>query len=73
MKGDCDLIDLEAGLARVERLQSDEVRSNASAHALAVAHAGGGRIGARGEARGRGRHGKRSPRCHDDGQGRNQQ
>ena len=66
------LKDLEVGLARVENFQSDQERRNASVKALAVAQAGGGRAGARGEARGRGRHGKRSVRHHDNGRARNQ-
>ena len=53
MKGDTlDLKDLENGLARSESFQSYQKRRNASAHALAVAHAGSGRTGAGGGARG---------------------
>ena len=37
-----DLKDLKNGLARAESFQSDQERSNASAYALAVAHAGSG-------------------------------
>ena len=42
MRGDFDLKDLENGLARAEKFQSDQERRNASAHALAVAHVGSG-------------------------------
>ena len=74
MKGETlDLKDLENGLARAESFQSDQERRNASAHALAVAHAGSGRTGDGGGARGRGRQGRRSGKRHDDGRGRNQQ
>ena len=73
MKGEFDLKDLEEGIARAESFQSDQGRSNASAHALAVAHAGGSQTGAGGGARGRGRHGRRSTKRHDDGRGFNQQ
>ena len=68
MKGDTlDLKDLEDGLARVEKFQSDQERRNA--RALAIAHAGSGRTEAGGGARG----GRRSGKRHDDGRGRNQQ
>ena len=40
-----DLKDLENGFARAESFQSDQERRSASAHALAVAHAGSGRTG----------------------------
>ena len=54
MKGDTlDLKDLENGLARAEKFQSDQERRSASAHALAVANTGSGRTGAGGGARGR--------------------
>ena len=53
VKGDIlDLKDLENGLARAESFQSDQERRNASAHALAVAHAGSGQTGAGGGTRG---------------------
>ena len=73
LRGDFDLNDLEAGIARAESFQVDQERRNALAHALAVAHAGGGSAGAKGKARDRGYHGKRSAKRHDDDQGRNQQ
>ena len=74
IKGDnLDLKDLENGLARAENFQSDQERRNASAHALAVAHAGSGRTGAGGGARGRGQQGRRSGKRHDGVRGRNQQ
>ena len=41
MKGDFDLLELEHGLVRVEKVRSDSSRS-APSHASAVAHAGGG-------------------------------
>ena len=44
MKGDFELKELEHGLARVEKFRSDQSRS-APSHALAVAHASGGRPG----------------------------
>ena len=66
MKSDFDLKGLEVGLARMESFQSDQERRNASTHALAVAHAGGDRTGARGGVRGRGRHDKSSAKRHDD-------
>ena len=72
MRSDFDLSDLEDGIARAESFQSDQERRNASAHALAVTHAGGGRTGAGGGTRGRGRHGRRSTKRHADGRGRNQ-
>ena len=55
MKGDFDLKELEARFAWVESFQSDQERRNTSTHALAVGYAGGGRTGARGGARDRGR------------------
>ena len=61
------------GLARVENFQSDQERRNAPAHALGVAHAGSGRTGAEGGARGRGRQGRHAGKHHDDARGRNQQ
>ena len=43
MEGDTqDLKDLKNGLTRAEKFQSDSERRSASAHALAVAHAGSG-------------------------------
>ena len=69
VKYDFDLKDLNAGLVRVESFQPDQERRDASAHALAVAHTGGGRAGARGGARG----GKCFAKRHDGGRGRNQQ
>ena len=48
MRSDFDLSDLGAGIARAESFQSDQDRRNPSAHALAVAHATGGRTGAGG-------------------------
>ena len=43
MEGDTqDLKALKNGLARVEKFHSDRGRRSASAHALAVAHAGSG-------------------------------
>ena len=68
-----ELSDLEAGSAPTESFQSDQERRNASVHALAVVHAGGGQTRAGGRARDRGRHGRRSTKRHDDGRGRNQQ
>ena len=55
MKGNFDLKALEAGLARVGSFQSDQEKRDTSAHALSVAYEGGGRTGARSEARDRGR------------------
>ena len=71
MQGDLDLKDLDTGLARAENFYADQERRNASAHALAVAHAGSGQTGAEGGPRGRGRQGRRSGKRHDSG--RNQQ
>ena len=71
IRGDFDLTDLEAGLVRAEKFQSDHERRNASAHALAVAHADNGQTRAGGGARGRDRQGRRSGKRHDNG--RNQQ
>ena len=71
MREDFELSDLEAGLARAEKFQSDQERRNASAHALAVAHTGSGQTEAGGGARGRGQQGRRSGKRHDNG--RNQQ
>ena len=73
MIGDFDMKDLEVRIARVESFQSDQEKRKVSAQALAVAHASGGRTGAGGRARGRGRHGRRFTKRHDDGQGRKQQ
>ena len=70
MRGDFDLADLETGLVRAEKFQSDQERRNSSAHTLAVAHEGNDRTGAGGEARGRGRQGKRSGKRHDNGRNR---
>ena len=50
-----DLKDLENGLDRAESFQSDQERRNVLAHALVVAHAGSGRTGGGGGARGRDR------------------
>ena len=55
VKGNFDLKALEAGLARVGSFQSDQEKRDTSAHVLYVAHEGGGRTGARSEARDRGR------------------
>ena len=71
MRGDFELSDLEAGLVRAEKFQSEQERRNASAHALAVAHGGSGQTGTGDGARGRGRQGRRSGKRHDSG--RNQQ
>ena len=60
MKGEIDLKDLEEGIARAKSFQSDQERRSASAYALAVAHAGGGRTGAGGGSCWRGRHSRRS-------------
>ena len=73
IKGQLDLKELENWTARAESFQSYRKRRSASAHVLAVAHAGGCRTRAGGGARGRGRHGRRSTTRHDDGQGHNQQ
>ena len=72
MKGDFDLSQLEHGLVRIEKVRSDSSRS-APSHALAVAHASGGQTGTGGGARGRGRQGRRSGGCQDDGRDRHQQ
>ena len=72
MKGDFNLLELEHGLARVEKLRSDSSRS-APSHALAVAHAGGGQTGTGGGARGQRQQGRRSGGRHDDGRGLYQQ
>ena len=53
MRGDFDLKDLENELARAKNFQSEQERRSASAHALAVAHAGSSRTAAGGGARGR--------------------
>ena len=42
MRGDFKLLDVEAGLVRAVKLQSEQERRNASAHELAVANAGSG-------------------------------
>ena len=55
MRGDFELKDLENGLARVGKFQSEHKRRNAPSHALAVAHAGGGQTRTGDGARGRGR------------------
>ena len=52
MKSKLDLKKLENGIAREESFQSDQERRSASAHVLAVAHAGDGRTGAGGGVRG---------------------
>ena len=67
IKGETDLKDLEEGIVRAESFQSDQERRSASAHALAVAHAGGGRTGEGGGARGQGRHGRRSTKHYEYG------
>ena len=54
MRGHFESSDLEAGLVRAEKFQSEQERRNASAHALAVAHVGSRQTGAGGGARGRG-------------------
>ena len=73
MKGDFDVKELEEGIARAESFQSDQKGRSAPAHALAVAHAGGGRTGVGDRARGRGRYGRHPTKRHDDGRGSNQQ
>ena len=72
MKKDFDLVELEHGLVRVEKLRAESNR-NAPSHALAAVHAGIGQIGIGGGTRGRGRKGRRSGGRHDDGGGRHQQ
>ena len=72
MKGDFDLVELEHGLVRVEKLRAESSRS-APSHALAVAHAGSSQTGIGGGTRGRGRKGRWSGGRHDDGGGRHQQ
>ena len=67
MRGDFDLKNLENGFAGAEKFQSEQERRSASAHALAVAHAGSRRTGAGRGARGRDRRGRRSGKRHDDG------
>ncbi|CAN0459281.1 unnamed protein product, partial [Ascophyllum nodosum] len=67
-KGECDLKDLEAGLARVEKFRSDQIKKGASPHALAAAYTGSGGAGTGGGTRGRGkRSGRRSGKRQDDG------
>ena len=51
MRGDFNLLELEQGLVRVEKLRSDSSGS-APSQALAVAHVGGGQSGTGGGARG---------------------
>ena len=65
MRENFELSDLEAGLVRADKFQPEQERRNASAHALAVAHAGSGQTGVGGGARGRGRQGRRSGKRHD--------
>ena len=72
MKGNFDLVELEHGLVRVEKLRAESSRC-APSHALAVAHAGSGQTGTGGGTRGRGKKGRRSGGRHDDGGGRHQQ
>ena len=71
MKGYFDLTELEHGLARVEKVRSDQ--RSAPSHALAVAHASGGQTGTRDRALGRGRQNMSSGGRHDDGRGRHLQ
>ena len=71
MQGNFELKELENGLARVKKFQSEQKRRSVLSHALAVAHAGGGHTGTGGGARRRGRQGRGER--HDDGRGRNQQ
>ena len=67
-KGECDLKDLETGLARVEKFRLDHIKKGASPHALAVAHTGSGGAGTGGDTRGLGkRSGRRSGKRQDDG------
>ena len=73
MRGDFELKDLENGLARAEKFQSEQKKRSAPSHALALAHAGGGQTGTGCGARGQSRQGTRSGGRHDDGRGRNQQ
>ena len=73
-KGECDLKDLETGLARVEKFRLDQIKKGTSPHALAVAHTGSGGAGTGGGTRGRGkRSGKRSGKRQDDGRDEQQQ
>ena len=73
-KGECDLKDLETGLARVEKFRSDQIKKGASPHALAAAYTGSGGAGAGGGTRGRGkRSGRRSGKRQDDGRDEQQQ
>ena len=73
-KGECDLKDLETGLARVEKFRLDQIKKGASPHALAVAYAGSGGAGTGGGTRGRGkRSGRRSGKRQDDGRDEQQQ
>ena len=67
IKGDFELKDLENGLARAEKFQSEQKRRSASSNALAATHADGGQTETGGGARGRGRQGRRSDGRHDDG------
>ena len=70
MRGDFELKNLENGLARVKKFQTEQRRRSAPSHALAVAHAGGGQPGTGGRARGRGRQGRCLGGRHEDGRGR---
>ena len=73
-KGECDLKDLETGLARVEKFRSDQIKKDASPHALAAAYTGSGGAGTGGGTRGRGkRSGRRSGKRQDDGRDEQQQ
>ena len=65
IRGHFEVSDLEAGLVRAKKFQSEQERRNASAHAQAVAHAGSGQTGAGGGARGQGRQDRRSGKLHD--------
>ena len=71
MRGDFELTDLEAGLVRAEKFQLDQERRNASAHAMAVAHAGSDQTRAGGGVRGRDGQGRRSGKRYDNGEGFN--
>ena len=73
-KGECDIKDLETGLARVEKFRSDQIKKGASPHALAAAYTGSGGAGTGGGTRGRGkRSGRRSGKRQDDGRDEQQQ
>ena len=73
-KGECDLKDLETGLARAEKFRLDQIKKGASPHALAVAYTGSGGAGTGGGTCGRGkRSGRRSGKRQDDGRDEQQQ